>query len=139
LVRLNAQRPLALALLQLFPWFGLDLPPDLRRPSSARLRTALEYLQHHAHEAITPADAARAAGMHTRTLQQATRSHLGVSPSEYLRGVRLDRARHDLTEGMPGSQTVAAIAHDWGFGHLGRFSAFYRGRFGERPGDTLRR
>jgi AraC-like DNA-binding protein len=35
--------------------------------------------------------------------------------------------------------TVAAVAHRWGFAHLGRFASAYRCRFGEPPSDTLRR
>ncbi|NQX13876.1 AraC family transcriptional regulator [Microbacteriaceae bacterium VKM Ac-2855] len=139
LLRFNAQRHLAHALLQLFPWLGLDVPQILREPPLAKTRVALEYVHHHAHEPITPADAARAAGLHTRTLQAATRQHLGVSPSTYLRGIRLLRVRSDLTDAAPDTCSVAEIAHAWGFGHLGRFSAAYRTRFGERPCDTLRR
>jgi AraC-like DNA-binding protein len=139
LVRSAAQRSLARALLQLFPWHALDAPAALREPSMTRTRLALEFLQHHAHLPVTPAEAARAAGLHTRSLQQQTRRHLGVSPSAYLRDVRLERARTQLTEEYPGSATVAGIARAWGFGHLGRFSASYRARFGERPRDTLRR
>ena len=105
----------------------------------ARTRLALEYLHHHAHEPITTADAARAAGLHTRTLQHHLSRHLGTSPTLYLRDIRLDRARTDLAEQTPDDTTVAAVARAWGFGHLGRFSATYRSRFGERPNETLRR
>lgn len=139
LLRMNAQLPLARALLHLFPWYGLDMPQILRDPPMARTRVALEYLHHHAHEPITPADAASAAGLHTRTFQQATRRHLGMSPSAYLRGIRLDRARRDLSAATPETSTVSAVARDWGFGHMGRFSSAYQVAFGERPCDTLRR
>lgn len=139
LVRFTAELNLARALLLLFPWRAWDVPAVLRRPSASRTRVALDFLQHHAHEPITPADAARAAGLHTRTLQQATQRHLGVSPSVYLRDVRLDRARHDLVEGDPCSTTVAAVARDWGFGNLGRFASAYQARFEELPSHTLRR
>lgn len=138
LVRFTAELNLARALLLLFPWRAWDVPAVLRRPSASRTRVALDFLQHHAHEPITPADAARAAGLHTRTLQQATQRHLGVSPSVYLRDVRLDRARHDLVAGDPGTTTVASVARDWGFGNLGRFASAYGARFGELPSRTLR-
>ncbi|MFP5477787.1 MAG: helix-turn-helix domain-containing protein, partial [Gammaproteobacteria bacterium] len=38
-----------------------------------------------------------------------------------------------------GSTHVAGVALRWGFGHLGRFSADYRARFGEYPSETVRR
>jgi len=139
LVRFTAELNLARALLQLFPWRAWDVPAVLRRPSAFRTRVALDFLQHHAHEPITPADAARAAGLHTRTLQQATQRHLGISPSVYLRDVRLDRAHHDLVAGDPCSTTVAAVAREWGFGNLGRFASAYQARFDELPSHTLRR
>ncbi|MBF4461130.1 MULTISPECIES: helix-turn-helix transcriptional regulator [unclassified Rathayibacter] len=139
LVRFSAELHLARVLLRLFPWRAWDVPDLLRRPSASRTRVALDYLQHHAHEPITPADAARAAGLHTRTLQQATRRHLGVSPSVYLREVRLDRAHRDLVAGDPCSTTVAAVAREWGFGNLGRFAHTYQQRFREKPSQTLRR
>ncbi|PPF18458.1 MULTISPECIES: helix-turn-helix transcriptional regulator [unclassified Rathayibacter] len=139
LVRFTAELDLARVLLLLFPWRAWDVPAVLRRPSASRTRVALDFLQHHAHEPITPADAARAAGLHTRTLQQATKRHLGVSPSVYLRDVRLDRAHSDLVAGDPCSTTVAAVAREWGFGNLGRFASAYQVRFDEKPSHTLRR
>ncbi|WP_230672760.1 helix-turn-helix transcriptional regulator [Rathayibacter sp. Leaf248] len=138
LVRFTAELNLARALLALFPWRAWDVPEILRRPSASRTRVALDFLQHHARDPITPADAARAAGLHTRTLQQATQRHLGVSPSVYLRDVRLDRAHTDLVAGDPCSTTVAAVAREWGFGNLGRFASTYQARFGEKPSQTLR-
>ncbi|WP_166404610.1 AraC family transcriptional regulator [Labedella endophytica] len=139
ILRLAAQRSLARSFLQLFPWFGIDVPPVLREPSLARTRLALEYLHHHAHEPVTPADAARAAGLHTRTLQHHLNRHLDTSPTAYLRDIRLDRTHTALAGLSTDETTVAAVAQQWGFGHLGRFSAAYRSRFGEHPRDTLRR
>lgn len=57
-----------------------------------------------------------------------------MSPMQYLRGVRLDRAREDLQAGVG---TVSDIAYQWGFTNLGRFARAYRERFGELPSDTL--
>jgi AraC-like DNA-binding protein len=138
LLRMNAQRPLALALLQLAPWAVVDLPEPLREPAMARTRLAVEYLHHHAAEPITPADAAKAAGLHTRTLQLHCRRELGMSPTAYLRDIRLGRIRQELSMSSPQETTVAEIAKRWGFVHLGRFASAYRSRFGEGPSQTLR-
>lgn len=138
LVRSNAERALAHALLALFTWASWSVPPEMRLPPAWRVRAALDHLHHHAGEPVTPADAARAAGIHTRTLQQATQRHLGMSPSAYLRDIRLERAHRDLRAASPGSDSVAAIAGRWGFGNLGRFAAAYGEKYGEKPSETLR-
>ncbi len=138
LVRSNAERLLAHALLTLFTWASWPVPPEMRLPPAWRVRAALDHLHHHAGEPVTPADAARAAGIHTRTLQQATQRHLGMSPSAYLRDIRLERVHRDLRAGSPGSESVAAIARRWGFGNLGRFAAAYGDKYGQKPSETLR-
>ncbi|XOT96215.1 helix-turn-helix domain-containing protein, partial [Alcaligenes pakistanensis] len=79
------------------------------------------------------------AGVSSRTLQQAFKDHYGVSPMQYLRQVRLDRLRHELIHSNEPHLTLADLAMRWGFAHQGRFSAEYRGRFGETPSETLQR
>ncbi|MFI5838014.1 AraC family transcriptional regulator [Micromonospora sp. NPDC051300] len=74
-----------------------------------------------------------------RALQTAFRRHLGITPTAYLRRVRLDRAHRDLTAARRAEgDTVAAIARRWGYLHTGRFAADYRAAYGRPPGDTLR-
>lgn len=79
-------------------------------------------------------DLARLSGMSARSLQYAFRERFQVSPMQYLRQVRLDRAHDDLAEG---TGTVAQVASYWGFTNLGRFAQAYRARFGEFPAATL--
>jgi transcriptional regulator GlxA family with amidase domain len=55
----------------------------------------------------------------------------------YLRNVRLDRARLRLSDVHAAEASVTAIALECGFGHLGKFAAAYRERFGEQPSETL--
>lgn len=88
-----------------------------------------------------PYDAARLAAIaqvSLRTLQEAFRKYVGMSPMAYVTEVRLQRVRRQLRASTPGSTTVAAVAHQWGFAHLGRFARRYRERFGESPSQTLR-
>jgi len=48
------------------------------------------------------------------------------------------RANEALRRSDPARVTVSAVAHRWGFAHLGRFASAYRARFGESPSVTLR-
>ncbi len=107
-------------------------------PEHERLRKALEFVHDHAREPIGTPEIAAAAGLSPRGLQQSLRRNLGQTPGDVLRAARLDGARTDLLRGAPDGTTVAQVARTWGFGHLGRFSASYRARFGELPSESLR-
>lgn len=107
---------------------GTVLPRHVRR--------AQDYLQAHAHEPVDAETLAEIAGVSLRSLYAGFKDFCGMSPMQYLRELRLERARADL---LAGGHSVAGIALRWGFGHLGRFSADYKSRFGEHPSDTLRR
>lgn len=107
-------------------------------PEHGRLRRALDFVHEHAREPIGTPEIAAAAGLSPRGLQQSLRRHLDQTPGDLLRGVRLDGARADLLGGARDETTVADVARSWGFGHLGRFSATYRTRFGELPSESLR-
>lgn len=115
------------------------VPEEAGGLRSARVRVALEFVHEHAAQPITPGDVARAAGVSVRALQTAFQQSLGESPAAVIRRVRLDRAHADLRSADPQRTTVAAVAREWGFVHLGRFAAQYRERFGVPPGETLRR
>ncbi len=85
----------------------------------------------------TTAQMAEAAGVSVRRLQEGFQEHLGVTPREFVRDVRLDRVRAELTDGDAPSVTDVALA--WGFTHTGRFAADYRRRFGVSPSADLSR
>jgi AraC-like DNA-binding protein len=84
----------------------------------------------------TPAELAELAGVSVRRLQQGFREYVGQTPFQYLHGVRLDRAHHDLVHAEDAT-TVTEVAMRWGLSHTGRFAADYRRRFGQSPSTTL--
>ncbi|MBF4575317.1 helix-turn-helix transcriptional regulator [Frondihabitans sp. VKM Ac-2883] len=139
LLRAEAKRLAASALLDTFPHQGPRVAAIALPPGNARLATALEYIHHHAAKAITTSSIAQAAGLSLRGLQHAFNHQLGTTPTDYLRGVRLDLVRAELLAASPSDATVGAIAHRWGFAHSGRFSSAYVQRFAEYPAVTLRR
>lgn len=102
------------------------------------VRHVRAYLEEHAADPITMEDLAEVAGMPVRTIHHYFRKTLGVTPMELLRDIRLARARACLLDPEEDSD-VTTIAFKWGFEHLGRFSQYYRNRFGELPKDTIKR
>ncbi|MFJ6783360.1 AraC family transcriptional regulator [Streptomyces yangpuensis] len=104
------------------------------------VRRARDFCSEHAHEAISAADMARAAGVSVRSLREGFRRYLDTTPSAYLRGVRLGLVRRDLLAADDGraGHNVTDVALRWGFTHLGRFTGHYRAAYGETPSQTLR-
>lgn len=81
----------------------------------------------------------RVAGVTLRQLQQTFKAYTGMSPSHWLRLRRLNSARRELLKRSPADTTVAEVAMNWSFWHLGRFSSSYRAMFKELPSETLKR
>lgn len=102
--------------------------------AAARFARAEGFLLEHATEPISVEDVAEAAGLSIRGLQEAFRRHHGVTPTTYLRRIRLLLARERLESGE--AESVGDVARAVGFGHLGRFANSYRAEFGELPRET---
>jgi len=77
-------------------------------------------------------------GTSFKTLERAFVQAYGVRPKEFLTLTRLARARRLLWAASPGETTVATVAMDCGYYHLGRFSRDYAAMFAEQPSVTLR-
>jgi transcriptional regulator GlxA family with amidase domain len=117
------------------------LMPNPAETSAAQpqtLRRAIAFIHENAHRDIGVSDIASAINVTPRSVQYTFRRHLGVTPLEYLRRVRLDRAHRDLQAADPAVDTVMEIAGRWRFGHPGRFSMAYKEAFGHPPSRTLR-
>ncbi|GGK35199.1 hypothetical protein GCM10009103_32790 [Pseudomonas koreensis] len=82
---------------------------------------------------------AQVAGVSLRQLQQAFKAYTGMTPSHWLRLRRLNSAHRELRRRSPTETTVAEVAMQWSFWHLGRFSSSYRALFNELPSETLKR
>ena len=78
-------------------------------------------------------------GIPERTLFHAFNQSVGMGPSRYLKLLQLHVLRDRLLEADPESNSVAEIAHAWGFEQLGHLAAYYRRHFLELPSQTLKR
>jgi AraC-like DNA-binding protein len=142
LVAAGVARLLVATALAAFPNNALTDPTieDRHDAHPATLRRAVAFIDENAHLDVTVADVAAAASVTIRAVQLAFQRHMGISPMEYLRRVRLDHARQDLMRAGPGGGlTVTAVAYRWGFRSSSRFAAAYRRAYGVSPSHTLNR
>ena len=111
----------------------------LKRTIASRdVKRAIDYMHANLEAPVTIADISSTAGVAGRTLFKHFQDTRGVSPMQYLRNLRFEKAKQELLNAQAG-MSVTEIAARWGFGHLGRFAVEYRKRFGESPSETLRR
>jgi AraC-like DNA-binding protein len=115
---------------------ALAAPADPGRP--AAIRDAMDIIEAGPHLPLTTSTLAAQCHVSVRTLQEGFQRHLAMSPMAYLRVVRLRCAHRDLRSAHPSRSTVAAIAHRWGFTHLGRFATAHKTMYGESPLQALR-
>ena len=134
--RLHAER----LLLSLFVECLADVASEGAAPaphlSESQVRQAEAWIDANLTEAIGVEEIAAALGVGVRSLQLAFRRARGYSPLEAVMQRRLERARQALVAAEP-EATVTAIAAEFGFYELGRFSKRYRQHFGESPSQTL--
>ncbi|MFS0732300.1 helix-turn-helix transcriptional regulator [Microbacterium sp. 1P10UB] len=106
------------------------------RAAPVAVRRAVAFITDNADAPITVDDVAQAAGISTRGLQLAFRRALGMTPTAYLRKVRLSGA-HDELAARPGVP-VRDVALRWGFADASRFAKYYREEYGRNPQVTAR-
>ena len=116
-------------------------PPTASRgdTTSRAVHQAADLMEQRPGEAWTTTRLAGAVHLGVRTLQEGFNRELETSPMAYLRRVRLRHVRNALVHADAGATTVRSVATELGFLHMGRFTAAYRGAFGENPSVTLRR
>lgn len=102
------------------------------------VRKATDFMHAHMHEPLTVAEIAAAAGVSIRSLQAAFQHFQETTPVAYLRRIRLEAVRTELS--MPENELpIREVALKWGFTHMSRFSAQYRAVYGVLPSDTVKR
>jgi AraC-like DNA-binding protein len=106
-----------------------DRLPDARSRRRVAER-AQAFIETHYRDPVRMEDLCRATEVRTRMLQRCFRNYFDLTITEYLKAVRFEAARRDLAAAHPPEQTVARIALDHGFTHLGRFSVEFKQRFG---------
>lgn len=96
------------------------------------------WLRPRIHQELDLSELAAFAGLSRRSLQRRFLQHFHSGPAVYFRELRLDAAHAELNRPTC-RMSVTEVAMAFLFDHLGRFSAAYRRKFGEKPSETLGR
>jgi len=131
------QHRLPLKLVRLLAAKPKFMPRPKTTGRSRSLQLARDYIDALAHEDVDIAELHAISQTSPRTLQRAFVEHYQMSPRDYLRTVRLNRARVAFQR-KDTNTSISDIALACGFNHLGKFSASYRQKFGELPRQTVK-
>lgn len=119
-----------------------NLTPLLERASRdvapACVKRAEAYIEANWHHPITAEDLVKAGGASARSLYQSFEKSRGCSPMKFVKRIRLERAREQLST-PDGTTSVAGTAFATGFLSTGHFAREYHRMFGELPSQTLGR
>lgn len=96
-----------------------------------------EWVAQHSDQPLQIQELCRELDVSQRTLRYAFQRFAGMSPLNYLKIQRLNRAHRFLHDATPTNTKVRHVATANGFTHLGQFSHDYRQLFGELPSETL--
>jgi len=125
------------------------LVPELRHSDSlGRLRSRqrqggdrfdelIAYLEEHLHEPLSLHQLEAMSHYSRRALQYAFLERLGCTPTQWIRTMRLERARRWLQQPQPG-ETVTRIAQACGYRSMNLFAMDFQQRFHVKPSELLR-
>ena len=108
-----------------------DRTIDLTSPPPA-VQSSILAMERHIEHPLALSEIARIAGISERQLNRLFRTHMDITPGDYYKALRLDRARHYLRQTR---LSVSEIALACGFRSPTGFAVSYRRRFGLSPRD----
>lgn len=114
--------------------YDVDCCPSSVSVRDAVYRAAQHYVHRHLSDpALSPAHAAAATHVSVRTLHR-TFNERGEPFMDYVRRMRLGRARQDLLC-MPRGETISAVANRWCFADASHFTRRFQELYGYLPKD----
>ena len=100
-------------------------------------RRAKEYMIENKNKQVSMLDICEAVGSTKRTIHMGFKELYGITPKTFLKHIRLNHVRKELSQAKPGT-TVTDAAYKWKFYHLSRFARNYYEMFEEYPSETLK-
>jgi transcriptional regulator GlxA family with amidase domain len=99
--------------------------------ASNPVSAVLEYVRAHLSDPLTVADLAEQVSLSPSAFAHLFRDVTGRSPYQFVKEMRLDKARELLIDGQ---LAVVRVAQEVGYGSVSHFISEFRSRFGVTPG-----
>lgn len=99
---------------------------------SPKTRVAISFLQANLHRAITIAEVAQSVDLSRSRLSYLFKTQVGVSPFQYLKKARIERARELLETSI---MSVKVIAAEVGYNDCTHFMRDFKKAYGSRPSE----
>lgn len=109
--------------------------PTLQSVSFERL---VQYIEDNIKRDITAEDLAHYSHLSLRSLYLLFEKNAKTTPKNFIRQKKLEHVYATLMDPSSNMANVTAVALDYGFTHLGRFSEFYKATFGMLPSASLK-
>ncbi|MBS7661043.1 helix-turn-helix transcriptional regulator [Pseudomonas lalucatii] len=103
------------------------------------VKRVVDFIQAHLDQPLSISQLVSVSGASRRSLEQAFRRYLGISPQRYIQNCRLRAIRELLQHHRQGEVQLSELAFRWGFAQPSHFTTAYKKAFGELPSHTLSR
>jgi transcriptional regulator GlxA family with amidase domain len=109
------------------------IPKTISHDVHEIVKQATSYIRSHSSESLTINDIARALGKSRRHLHRLFKQQMHVSPTDYLKSLKMEKARELLKNATLSVKEVAAQA---GFSDVNVFSRAFRKHWGSSPSEA---
>ena len=96
------------------------------------------YIDEHIKNDITAEQLSRHSNLSLRSLYLLFEKNAKMTPKQYIRQKKLEHVHATLTDPTRPAANVTAVALEYGFTHLGRFSELYKSTYGVLPSESMK-
>lgn len=105
---------------------------------SACFERLARYIDEHIKQDLTAEQLSRYSHLSLRSLYLLFEKNAKMTPKQYIRQKKLEHVRAALTDPSRSAPNVTAVALEYGFTHLGRFSELYKSTYGILPSESMK-
>lgn len=123
---------------KLMTMFKHNVPLESPTLQSISFERLVQYIEDNIKRDISAEELATFSHLSLRSLYMLFEKHAKTTPKNFIRQKKLEQVYTTLMDPSSRMANVTAVALDYGFTHLGRFSEFYKSTFGMLPSESLK-